>query len=62
MSQIKSRDVKCPECDANPGEPCRGSRAPSPATLGGGWGGRARRKRPHPERVSAARAVAPLPG
>lgn len=52
---VKSRDVKCPECGARPGEPCRGSRIPSPATLGGGWGGPAARKRAHPERVEAAR-------
>ena len=49
------RAHRCPACGAAPGAPCRGSRVPSPATLGGGWGGPPSLRREHTARVELAR-------
>lgn len=56
--KITSRDVPCPTCSARRGQPCKGSRIPSPSTLGGGWGGPPPRKQAHPERVKSAKELA----
>ncbi len=56
--KINSLSVSCPTCDARPGRPCKGSRIPSPSTLGGGWGGPPALKRAHPARAKAAKSSA----
>jgi hypothetical protein len=56
--KITSKDVPCPVCSARRGQPCKGSRIPSPSTLGGGWGGPVARKSAHSERVKSAKELA----
>lgn len=50
-----AKSVTCPTCGARRGESCKGSRAYSSSTLGGGWGGRPELKRSHKERVEKSK-------
>lgn len=55
MKPTSTTSVACPKCGARRGHPCRSSRIPSAATLGGGWGGYPVLNRVHPERAVEAR-------
>jgi hypothetical protein len=56
LPKLHALDIPCAKCLAVWAQPCRGTRQPGPASMGGGWGGPPDRQRPHAERIAAAKS------
>lgn len=60
--RVDALSVTCPVCGMARRSPCRSSRQPGAATLGGGWGGPPVMVRPHSDRARLARLVSAQQG
>lgn len=60
--RVDALAVTCPVCGMARRVPCRSSRQPGAATLGGGWGGPPVMVRPHSDRARLARLIAAQQG